>query len=428
MGTDAFEVVEPGLLTTVQDRGRYGYQQYGVPVSGAVDETALRLGNRLVGNPAEAAGLEITAVGPTLRFRAEAVIALTGAEARAELDGGLVPQATSLRVRAGQVLRVGSCRRGLRCYLAIAGGIEVPVVLGSRATNLAARFGGFRGRALAAGDILAVGPAAAPAEEAAGRTLPLRWRPRFGSPVTVRVVLGPQADAFTPEGLETFLASAFQVTQQSDRMGCRLEGPTIAHRGAADILSDWIPPGGVQVPGNGKPIILLADRQTTGGYTKIATVITPDLGRVAQCHPGDALRFEALAPEAAAEVVRRFEAALAALVLEGVGMDPWVELSAVGEVPDAIPVEPVGAPGGDGGQSPLSARDTVRAPLPALVVRVLVAEGAEVAAGQPLLVLEAMKMEQQVVAPRSGRIQEVRVRAGDTPGAGEVLVAFEPQA
>ena len=426
--TTAFEVLQPGLLTTVQDRGRCGYQKYGVPVSGAVDDTALRLGNRLVGNPPDAAGLEITALGPTLRVCADRVIALTGAETHAELDGAPVPHSTSLWVRAGQVLSIGPCVRGLRGYLAVAGGVEVPVVLGSRATNLVARFGGYQGRALAAGDVLATGAAAAPAEVFSGRTVPARWRPRFESPLTVRVVLGPQADAFTAEGVETFLASTYQVTQQTDRMGCRLDGPTIAHRGAADILSDWIPPGGVQVPGNGKPIILLADRQTTGGYTKIATVIGPDVARVAQCPPGDGIRFQAVTPEAAGVIVQEFEAALATLVPEGVGMDPWVELSAVGEVPGAIPVEPVSSPGGDGGQSFVPARDAVRAPLPALVVRVLVAEGAEVAAGQPLLVLEAMKMEQQVLAPRSGRIQAVRVKAGDTPGAGALLVALEPQA
>jgi biotin-dependent carboxylase-like uncharacterized protein len=425
---DAFEVVQPGLLTTVQDRGRYGYQKYGVPVSGAVDDIALRLGNRLVGNPSDAAGIEITVLGPTLRARADAVIALTGAETRAELDGARIPHATSLRVRAGQMLSIGRCIRGLRCYLAVAGGIDVPVLLGSRSTNLVARFGGFQGRALAAGDVLAVGPPAAPSEDLAGRTVPPRWYPGFESPVTVRVVLGPQADGFTSEGLGTFLGSAYQVTQQTDRMGCRLDGPTITHRGAADILSDWIPLGAVQVPGNGQPIILLADRQTTGGYTKIATVIAPDLGRVAQSRPGDSIRFQAIGPEAAAAVAQRFETALAALVPEGASMDPWVELSALGEVPGAIPIDFVTAPGGDAGQSSIPARDAVRAPLPALVVRVLVADGADVAAGQPLLVLEAMKMEQQVVAPRAGRIQEVRVRAGDTAGAGEPLVTFEPQA
>lgn len=428
MGMDAFEVLEPGLLTTVQDRGRSGYQKYGVPVSGAVDDTALRLGNRLVGNPPDAAGLEITALGPTLRFCGEHVIALTGAETRAELDGVPVPHSTSLWVRAGQVLSIGPCARGLRSYLTIAGGVEVPVVLGSRATNLAARFGGHQGRALAAGDVLATGPAAAPSEVLGGLRLPQAWRPRFESPLTVRVVLGPQADAFTAEGVEAFLGSTYQVTQQTDRMGCRLDGPTISHRGAADILSDWIPPGAIQVPGNGKPIILLADRQTTGGYTKIATVVTPDLARVAQCRPGDGIRFQAVTPEAAGAIVRAFEATLAALVLEGVGMDPWLELSAVGEVPGAIPVELASSPAVDGGESSVTARDAVRAPLPALVVRVLVAEGAEVAAGQPLLVLEAMKMEQQVLAPRPGRVQAVRVKAGDTPGAGALLVALEPQA
>jgi biotin-dependent carboxylase-like uncharacterized protein len=330
------EVLRPGLLTTVQDRGRFGYQRFGVPVSGAVDAIALRVANLLVGNPQGAAALEITALGPKLRFPAEAVVALTGAEVQAGLDGRPVPWYQSFLVRAGQTLDVQACTRGLRGYLAVAGGIDVPVLLGSRSTCLAAGFGGFQGRALASGDLLGSGEPSAPLGELANRGAPEEWRLRQESPGTLRVVLGPQDDAFTEEGLRTFLESAYQVTQHSDRMGCRLEGPEIAHRGSADLISDWIPMGGVQVPGDRRPIVLLADRQTTGGYPKIATVIGPDLPLVAQCLPGDSLRFRAVTLAEALAITREVEAALDALPRHLLGPDSFSVAAEVGEVPGMI--------------------------------------------------------------------------------------------
>ena len=423
--TGAIEVLRPGLLTTVQDRGRVGYQKFGVPVSGAVDEIALRVGNILVGNPQGAAALEITALGPELRFLADAVVALTGAEVEADLDGRSVPWYQSFRIRAGQALDVRTCTRGLRAYLAVAGGIDVPVLLGSRSTCLVAGFGGFHGRGLAPSDVLRVGAPSAPAANLSGREVPGEWRPRRESSATVRVVLGPQDDAFTEEGRRTFLESVYRVSPHADRMGCRLDGPVIAHRSSADIISDWIPPGGVQIPGDGKPIVLLADRQTTGGYPKIATVIGPDIPLVAQSRPGDALRFRAVSVKEAQAIALEIEAALEDLPARLLIAERWTYGAELGEVPGEIPM----ATAGDVPRavpSRVKEAAAVSSPLPALVVKVLGSPGDVIVAGQPLVVLMAMKKEHSVVAPRAGRIAEVRVREGDTVAAGDLLVTIEP--
>ncbi len=424
---DLIEVLRPGLLTTVQDRGRIGYQKFGVPVSGAVDEVALRVGNILVGNPQGAAGLELTALGPQLRFLAGAVVALSGAEVEGDLDGRRVPWYQSFLVRAGQVLDLRTCARGVRAYLAMAGGIDVPAVLGSRSTCLVAGFGGFRGRALLAGDVLRVGAPPASPGDLCGRGVPEEWRPRDTSPATIRVVLGPQDDAFTAEGCRTFLESTYRVSPHADRMGSRLDGPLIAHRASADLISDWVPLGGIQVPGDGKPIILLADRQTTGGYPKIATAIGPDVPLAAQRRPGDLLRFRAVSVAEGRAVARDLEAGLLALPGRLVSAESWTYAAGLGEVPGEIPLAtPEGAfrddsspPGPIGGAA-------VRSPLPALVAKVLVRPGGTVAAGEALCVLQAMKMEIEVPAPRAGRITGVSVREGDSVAAGDLLVAIEP--
>jgi biotin-dependent carboxylase-like uncharacterized protein len=344
---DLIEVLRPGLLTTVQDCGRFGYQKFGVPVGGAVDAIALRVANLLVGNPQSAAALEFTALGPQLRFLADAVVGLTGAEVQADLGGAPVPWYQSVLVRAGQILDVQACTRGLRCYLAIAGGIDVPVLLGSRSTCLAAAFGGFQGRALASGDVLRVGSPSGPLVDLARRDVPEGWRLRQELPGMLRVVLGPQDNAFTEDGLRTLLESTYQVTQHTDRMGCRLDGPEIPHRESAEIISDWVPMGGIQVPGDRKPIILLADRQTTGGYPKIATVIGPDLPLVAQCRPGDPLRFQAVTRVEAQAIAREVETALRSLVPRPVPEEAWTYAAELGEVPGMIP-RPPGEPGAFG--------------------------------------------------------------------------------
>jgi KipI family sensor histidine kinase inhibitor len=321
----ALEILRAGLLTTVQDRGRIGCQKFGVTVSGVMDEVALRVGNILVGNPQDAAGLEISFLGPRIRLQGEVVLALTGAEVDADLDGQRVPWYEAFRAHAGQVLDVRHCTRGMRAYLTVGGGIDVPVRLGSRSTSLAAGFGGLEGRPLRDGDVLAVMPVVGSPLRWAGRSAARSWRPAFGSPQTVRVVFGPQDDLFTEAGRRAFLESVYEVSPSSDRMGCRLEGPAIEHVGPADIISDWIPRGGIQVPGNGKPIVLLADRQTTGGYTKIATVITPDIPKLAQLRPGEGVRFQAVSVGEAHAVVRALERELAQAESDSTDWTLWGE-------------------------------------------------------------------------------------------------------
>jgi KipI family sensor histidine kinase inhibitor len=327
---EAFEVLRAGLLTTVQDRGRIGCQKFGVTVSGAMDEVALRVGNILVGNPQNSAGLEISFLGPRIRFRADAVLALAGAAMDADLDGQPAPWYRAFRARAGQVLDIRHCTQGMRSYLTVSGGIDVPIQLGSRSTSLAAGFGGLEGRPLRDGDVLRVGPTVTTPGRSGDRQVPRSLRPVFGSPQTVRVIFGPQDDAFTERGRRTLLESTYEMSPSSDRMGCRLEGPAIEHVGPADIVSDWIPLGGIQVPGNGRPIILLADRQTTGGYTKIATVIGPDIPRLVQLRPGEAVRFQAVSIEEAHAASRALEreldqmdADLTDLTLWGEDMSAW---------------------------------------------------------------------------------------------------------
>ena len=284
------EVQEGGLFTTVQDLGRYGYQRYGVPVAGAVDSFALRVANVLAGNDEGAAGLEITLAGPKLRFQADTVIAVTGADLAPRLDGEPIAIWQAVAAPRGAVLSFGKPRDGLRAYLAVAGGIDLPPVLGSRSTYVRSGLGGLNGRPLRAGDRLPVsneGPSAQPV----GRKLPVEHVPSYGSSHVLRVVMGPQDDAFTPEGIQTFLSAEYAATHQSDRVGYRYQGPQIQHKGGADIISDGVPFGAVQVTGDGMPIVLLADRGTTGGYTKIAAVISSDLAGVAQASPGDATYF-----------------------------------------------------------------------------------------------------------------------------------------
>ena len=314
----AIEVLDGGLLTTVQDLGRFGAQQYGVPVSGAMDVWALRAANRLVGNDEGAAALEITLAGPVLRFDGPGVIAVTGGDLGARLDGQPMPPWQAIGVSAGTELSFSGVRDGLRAYLGVGGGLDVPLALGSRSTLLKARLGGFMGRALAAGDRVAFGRCAA-WQDLAGRRLPREIVPEYGHAHTVRVVLGPQDDAFTDEGIRTFLSASYTLSSQSDRVGCRLEGPRIAHRGGADIVSDGTAFGAVQVSGDGLPIVLMADRGTTGGYTKIATVASADLSRLAQAAPGDRVRFARVELDQAQALLRAARALLDRIARE----EPW---------------------------------------------------------------------------------------------------------
>jgi biotin-dependent carboxylase-like uncharacterized protein len=299
-------VLKPGLLATVQDAGRPGLRAFGMPVAGAIDRWALAAANLLAGNGPGAAAVELTLVGGSFRFERAALAALAGADMQARLDGEPVAPWSSFRARAGSTLVLGPAAAGVRCYLAVRGGVDVPPVLGSRSTYVRARVGGLGGRALAAGDLLPVGRGRgrppAPRALAAGEV------PACGGEVRLRALPGPQEDRFDPEGIETFYSAAWKVTPQNDRMGYRLEGPAVRH-----LLTDPLLPGAVQVPGNGRPIVLMVDCQTAGGYAKIATVIGPDLRRLAQARAGDTVRFARVTHAAAVRALREERAALGRL-------------------------------------------------------------------------------------------------------------------
>ncbi len=284
-------VLDPGLLTTIQDLGRIGYLRFGIPPSGSMDREAFVLANRLVGNPDTAAGLECTLIGPRLEARRACLIAVAGAEMPVAVNDREVPRWTALPLKAGDTLRLGRARQGVRAYLAISGGIDVPPVLGSRSTYLRGQLGGLEGRQLRKGDFVPLGPSPRSLDAAEGRRVRSECIPSYSDEPEVRVVLGPQADRFTPEGIAAFVEGPYEVVPHSDRMGARLRGPRISHAQGHDIISDGIPLGGIQVVGDGQPIVLLVDRQSTGGYTKIATVCSFDIGRVGQVRPGQRLRF-----------------------------------------------------------------------------------------------------------------------------------------
>jgi biotin-dependent carboxylase-like uncharacterized protein len=278
---------DAGPLTTVQDLGRPGYLRVGIPASGPMDRHAFVLGNRLVGNSDGAAGLECTLIGPRVEFTDERTVAVTGADMPVALNGGEAPRWRAFTVKAGDVLKLGAAKTGVRAYLALSGGIATALALGSRATYVRGQLGGLDGRALRKGDRLPLG--------ASSRTGPAAVRaeriPAYASEPEIRVVLGPQDDRFTTRGIAAFLEGPYEMLPQSDRMGARLRGPFIEHACGHDIVSDGIPLGGIQVVGDGQPIVLLVDRQSTGGYTKIATVCSFDVGRVGQVKPGQRLRF-----------------------------------------------------------------------------------------------------------------------------------------
>lgn len=294
-----FEVLSAGLLTTVQDLGRWGYQGKGMPVAGAMDPQALKIGNILVGNDPDEAAFEITLMGPTLAVvEGEGLIAVTGAEINFTINDIKAPLWQSVKVQAGDTIALSAPKgHGCRAYLCVSGSLDVPIVMGSKSTYLRAGVGGFNGRALKAGDRISTGPLKPLTWLSVGLACPERLRPKRELELPLRVVLGPQDDAFTEKGLKTFLESEYTITNEADRMGYRLEGPVIEHKAGADIISDAIPLGAVQIPGHGKPICMLADRQTTGGYTKIAVLSTPDIAVLAQRIPGQTVRFKAISLE-----------------------------------------------------------------------------------------------------------------------------------
>ena len=303
----SLSIVRPGLLTTVQDLGRPGYQQDGIVVSGAMDAVALRVANMLVGNAEDAAGLEITLLGPRIRFEAGHLIALTGAHLAATLNGRPVGQYRPVWVGAGAELAFGRAVAGSRAYLAVAGGVGVAPVLGSRATYLRAGLGGWHGRALQAGDCLPIGEPTPRGRrlgerlrkphQLAGGWAQAAWTPGppyyppFPSEPLLRALRGPEYDWFAAASQRAFWAAPFTVTPEADRMGYRLQGPELTRPAATEMLSSAVTFGTVQVPAGGQAIVLLADCQTTGGYPRLAQVISADFSALAQLRPGQRCRF-----------------------------------------------------------------------------------------------------------------------------------------
>jgi len=305
-------VLDPGFHCTVQDLGRQGYQQYGVPVGGAMDAYSLRAGNRLVGNADNLAALEINLRGPTLRATGEVVLAVTGAKLGVSINGQRVSQWESHYLRPGEELSLGAVERGARAYLCVAGGIDVPLIMGSRSTFLRGGWGGLHGRGLRAQDVLPLVDRAGEryatmvgnfALKGAQAVLPVSVTP-------IRVLLGPQSTMFPPATLAALGVGIYQVASEADRMGYRLAGERLPSKGKADIISDGVAPGSIQVDGSGQPTIMLADRQTTGGYAKIATVIGADLPLLGQMKPQDTMRFIAVSYDEALQCLRRSEEAL----------------------------------------------------------------------------------------------------------------------
>ena len=295
-------VLQPGLYTTIQDEGRNKYLAYGMPRAGVMDRYSARMANLLCGNPFSAAVVEMTLAGGTFKFEQAGRIAVCGAEATLKLNEKIIQTWGAVDVSAGDILEIGAMTLGCRNYLAISGGIDVPVVMGSRSTYSRAGIGGVEGRALKTGDRLSVGQALPlPATPIA---LPPELIPAIASEMVVRVLLGPQEELFTDQGIETLLNSCYTVSNDVDRMGYRLEGPPITHVRGADIISDALAPGAIQVPGNGNPIVMMVDCGTTGGYAKIATVISSDLAKLAQAQPQDLVRFVQCTDSEAIQVYR----------------------------------------------------------------------------------------------------------------------------
>ena len=286
----SIRIIKPGWCTTIQDLGRHGYQHYGVSVSGGMDRLALIIANRLIKNSDSAAALEITVVGPELLFDHTTAIAITGADLSPAIDGQGVPLWTSVGIQAGSRLTFGRRRTGARSYLAVAGGFDVPLLWGSRSTHLSTGTGGFEGRALMADDTLRVDhDAAKNTQPRSGKALAPSRRPIYADQPTLRMIAGPHA--VSADALSVLLHTPYRLSSQADRMGYRLEGPRLAYVPTQPQISDGTAMGALQIPPDGAPILLMADRPTTGGYPKIATVISADLSQAAQLQPGDTVSF-----------------------------------------------------------------------------------------------------------------------------------------
>ena len=292
--------IKSGMLTTIQDFGRYGFQKFGMPVSGAMDTHSLQLANWLVGNERNEACFETTFLGPEIKFQTKTFIAITGAILHATLNGRPIRMNSNTAVSKGDVLVMGSVRKGMRAYLSVAGGISVPEIMKSKSTYLRGKMGGFEGRKIEDGDWVEINEGS----QIDYREIPSQLLFIYPAVQTIRVLKGSESARFTDEGLKTFLGSTYEVSNQNDRMGYRLSGPPIKHKDGADIISSGITNGSIQVPGHGEPIIMMADHQTVGGYTKIANVITVDLPILAQMKAGDKLKFREINLDEAQDLLK----------------------------------------------------------------------------------------------------------------------------
>ncbi len=307
------QIIKAGTLTTIQDAGRSGYQELGVPESGALDSFSFKCSNLLVGNPENTPVLESVLFGPEVKFTEDTFIAITGADIGPMVNGDKVNLWETLEINSGSILSFsGPTGNGIRSYLSVSGGVrteETELVMGSYSTYLPGGFGGHEGRALQDGDFVHVGKG--DANFAGG--LSLKSPPHFADLDTIRIIEGPQRDKFIESAIQTLTSNSYEVTPNSDRMGCRLDGPILEHLDTPDVISDGNAFGVIQVPGDGKPIILLADRGTTGGYAKIATVITADRSKLAQLIPGAKINFEVVDQGRAVDLLRDQEKLLASL-------------------------------------------------------------------------------------------------------------------
>lgn len=299
----SIKVITPGMLSTIQDGGRKGFAAIGFNASGVMDVRSYHIANALVGNFTDEAVIEMTYLGGSFKFLESNYIAITGADMSPKLDGVPVEMYTTVFVKQDETLTFSAAESGMRAYIAVRGGIDVPVIMGSRSTNLKCKLGGLDGRPLKAGDIV---PCRDVYDEFHKHLIHSAPKEDFGSDeITVRVLLGPQDDYFTDHGIKTFLNSTYTVTNESDRMGCKLSGEKIEYKNTVDIISDGIVFGSIQIPRTGNPIIMLADRQTTGGYAKIATVISVDLPLLAQARPGTKVRFELIDRQKAERLLKQ---------------------------------------------------------------------------------------------------------------------------
>ena len=303
-------VVKPGLFTSVQDRGRFGYAHLGISPCGAADAVSLRIANLLVGNDEYAPALEMTLLGATVEFDEPTLVAISGANCECKVGSNRIEANCPVEIPAGSILQCGSTTDGARCYLAVQGAVDVPAVMGSASTDSRGRFGGHEGRRLQAGDILRV------RHVNQRRIRPLRTgalEEEMRSRGAIRVTGGAQRDWFRDDTFANFLANSYAVSEQSDRAGLRLKGNTVSARETRQLLTDGIPLGAIQVPQDGQPIILFVDQQTTGGYPKMANVIAADMHRIGQLRPRDEVRFAEVSIPEAIDVLRAQERWLKAI-------------------------------------------------------------------------------------------------------------------